>query len=609
MRFFHLSIVALSLSCLWACEQADSPQLSQTSQTQTCSEQELSLLMDNYHSQWLELYPLSATYYDKTELNDTFADGLSDHWLEQRHQLNQSALTRANQLNTSCYSENAQIGWDEFVRARELDLIEETFPSRLLPFTQFDSAFATFIQFGSGDSAQPFATLADFAKFRKRAEGFAHWADLAIARMKEGIENDVTLPRVLAERVLEQLQAVIQHPEIFMQPIQKLQGQTQQEQSSVDAEALAELERLHRELIEQTIVPAFSRMTEFIKTDYLKACRASDGYWGLPNGRLWYKHYVNTYVDDTRTIEEIHQLGLNEVHRIHQQMKQIGQQLGIGADLHSIFHKLMSDERYFFQQGGELVHGYMALKQTINPVLANYFSNIPQQDYVVKEVEAYRAASEAGASYQLGSRDGSRPGIFYINTYNLKAQPKWGMMTLSLHEASPGHHFQSAHQLSMKMLSEYQTYANNTAFDEGWALYAEYLGLEMGLFNKPLDHFGKLSDELLRAMRLVVDTGLHDKGWSREQAIQYMQQNSPMATTDIVAEVERYMALPGQAVSYKLGEQTILQLRRLAEKELGDQFDIKAFHEQVLKYGSVSMPALRKSVLLWLKEQQSLYPA
>lgn len=594
-----LLLSTLALSACGPKSEAPSNTHAESALTSACTSQAFKQVMDSYHEGWLALNPMAATYYDKPEYNDQFGDGLSDEWLEKRHQLSQTALTQAQGLDASCYPQGLQITLSEFIRARELDLIGETFPERFIPFTQFYSAYSSFIQFGSGSSAQPFNTVEEFHKFAKRAEGFSEWVDLAIARMKEGMESEVTLPRVLAERALAQLESVASNPDIFYQPLKR-----QEQQQTLSADELEKVTLSHSLMVEETIVPAFRRLVDFMKGEYLAACRASDGYWGLPNGRLWYKHYVNSYVDDSRTPEQIHQLGLQEVARIHKQMQEIGVKLGVGDDLATIFKVMASDEKYFYGEGQQLVDDYMALKKTINPILPSYFSEIPKQDYEVREVEAFRAANAAGASYQVGSRDGARPGIFYINTHNLKAQPKWGMMTLSLHEASPGHHFQLSHQLSMTPLSDYQLYASNTAYVEGWALYAEYLGLEMGLFEKPLDHFGKLSDELLRAMRLVIDTGLHDKGWSREQAIEYMKQSSPMAESDVVSEVERYMALPGQAVSYKLGEQTILELRRQAESQLKDKFDIREFHQQVLEYGALSMPALRRSINQWLEKKK-----
>ena len=247
----------------------------------------------------------------------------------------------------------------------------------------------------------------------------------------------------------------------------------------------------------------------------------------------------------------------------------------------------------------------MMIKDQINAVLPQYFDVMPKADYIVKPVEAFREKSAAGASYESPAVDGSRPGIFYINTYNLKAQPKWGMTTLSLHEAAPGHHFQIAIKQELTDVPQFQRFQGYTAFEEGWALYAEYLGIEMGVFNDPYQYFGKLSDEMLRAMRLVVDTGLHAKGWSREQAIQYMKDNSPMAESDIVAEVERYMAIPGQALSYKVGQLTILRLRADAEKALGDKFDLKGFHEQLLTTGSLPMAVMENKIATWIEAQSA----
>jgi uncharacterized protein (DUF885 family) len=236
-------------------------------------------------------------------------------------------------------------------------------------------------------------------------------------------------------------------------------------------------------------------------------------------------------------------------------------------------------------------------------VLPAYFDVKPETDYEVRPVEAFREESAAGASYEAGAPDGSRPGIFYINTFNLRAQPKWGMTTLSLHEASPGHHFQITIQQELKDLPAYQRFSSATAFVEGWALYAEYLGIEMGLFDDPYQYFGKLSDEMLRAMRLVVDTGLHAKGWSREQAIQYMLDNSAMAKSDVIAEVERYMAIPGQALSYKIGQLKIIELRERAEDALGERFDLRAFHNQVLLDGSLPLAVLEQKIDHWIAAQ------
>ncbi|GGA69991.1 hypothetical protein GCM10011369_09600 [Neiella marina] len=572
-----------------------------TDVSRTCDPEVLKPLLDDYFEGTKALYPMWATAIGDHRFNDRFADGLSDSWLEQRHQLNESSLKRAQKMNTSCWPQSQQLVLAEFIRQRQINLVAETFPERFLPLDQFNNPYSGLIQYASGKAAQPFNTVADFDDFLARAQSFRVWVDLAIDRMNEGIDSDVTLPQVLALRAIEQIRRTLAMPKSES----PLWGALPLALTTEvwDASERQQIKASFSQAIDDNIVPGLELLADYLEQQYLPHTRASDGYWGLPNGRLWYKQYVNEFADDSRSVEQIHQLGLSEVARIHREMRQVGERLGLGSDLTEIFSAMTSDDAQYFSNGNDLVLAYQQIKQRINPLLDDYFATQPAQDYQIHQVPAYRAANEAGASYLMGSRDGSRPGIFYINTHNLRAQPKWGMMTLSLHEASPGHHFQIATKLTLPVLSDYQNYQSNGAFEEGWALYAEYLGIEMGLFDDPYDYFGKLSDELLRAMRLVVDTGLHDKGWSREQAIQYMVNSSPLAKSDIVAEVERYMAWPGQAVSYKLGEQTILQLRRDAEQQLGAQFDIREFHDVLLRNGSVSLPTLRNQVELWLAQK------
>jgi uncharacterized protein (DUF885 family) len=298
---------------------------------------------------------------------------------------------------------------------------------------------------------------------------------------------------------------------------------------------------------------------------------------------------------------EIHELGLSEVARIRGEMDRVRQQVRFEGDLEAFFTFLETDPRFYFTHGDDLLNGYRELKTRIDAALPKLFSVFPKADYEVREVEAFRAASAAGASYQQPSADGSRPGIFYVNTYNLKAQPNYGMETLSLHEAAPGHHFQISIQQELEGLPRFRRFGGDyTAFVEGWALYAESLGKELGLFTDPYQWFGRLNDEMLRAMRLVVDTGLHDKGWSREQAIKYMLDNSTLAESDVVSEVERYIAWPGQALGYKVGDLRIQGLRRKAQAELGDKFDVRDFHREVLSDGAVPLEVLEAKIDRWV---------
>lgn len=306
------------------------------------------------------------------------------------------------------------------------------------------------------------------------------------------------------------------------------------------------------------------------------------------------------------TPDQIHEIGLKEVARILGEMEAVRKQVGFQGDLKAFFKYLQDDPKFYFTKPEDLLAGYRELQKKINGLTPKLFDIAPKADYQVKEVEAFRAESAPGASYEEGSVDGTRPGVFYVNTFNLKAQPSYGMETLSLHEASPGHHFQISIAQEDSSLPAFRRFGSHyTAYVEGWALYSESLGKELGMFTDSYQWYGRLSDEQLRAMRLVVDTGLHAKGWTREQAIKYMLDNSSMVESDVVSEVERYIVWPGQALGYKIGQLEITKLRREAEAELGAKFDVKGFHRVVLTAGQVPLPVLRELVMDWVAQRKA----
>jgi uncharacterized protein (DUF885 family) len=356
----------------------------------------------------------------------------------------------------------------------------------------------------------------------------------------------------------------------------------------------------YRTLLTDTIMPAYAKMGDYLRDEYVPNSRESFGYSELPDGKNWYSFLVKTNTTTDLTPEEIHEIGKQEVARILDEMRMVMAEVGFEGDLQDFFEYVQVEDSFYYEDGADLVAGYETMKERINAVLPDYFDIFPKSDYEIREVEAFRAETAAGASYMPGTPDGSRPGVFYVNTYNLKAQPKFGMETLSLHEAAPGHHFAISIQQEIEGLPMFRRFGGETAYDEGWALYAESIGREMGLFTDPYQYYGKLNDEQLRAMRLVVDTGLHYYGWTREQAIEYMQQNSSMAATDIESEVERYMTIAGQALAYKIGQRAIREMRNRAEKELGDDFDVKAFHRQILIDGSLPMGVLSTKIDEWV---------
>lgn len=581
-------------------ENSQANAVAEQGETQT-AEQRYLALVDAYFKDYLKVEPIYATFVGVNHYNADFGGDLTEDYLKARHDLNTHYLAQVRAIDPKQLPADLQLSYDLFVYDRDMALVDETFPSRFMPISQFYSTVITMVQLGSGESAQPFNTVQDYRNWEQRVDGFIKWVALAENRMNQGIESKVVLPRVLVERIIPQLDAMLTTDatqSIFYSPIQHFP-------ESFSEQDKAELTTRYQAMIAERIVPALTDLRDYFKQTYLPKSRATDGWSGLPNGKAWYQHLANSHTTTTMSVDEIHQIGLSEVARILSEMDKVREQVGFKGDLKAFFASLSSEPQYFYSDRQGLIDGYMVLKDKINQVLPNYFNVMPKADYVVKPVESFREQSAAGASYESPAVDGSRPGVFYINTYNLKAQPKWGMTTLSLHEAAPGHHFQIAIKQELTGVPEFQRFSGYTAFEEGWALYAEYLGIEMGLFTDPYQYFGKLSDEMLRAMRLVVDTGLHSKGWSREQAIQYMKDNSPMAESDIVAEVERYMAIPGQALSYKVGQLKILALRARAEKALGDKFDLKAFHDQILTSGSLPMAVMENKIDRWIASKQA----
>lgn len=558
--------------------------------------QNFARLAKDYFEQHIALNPIYALYIGDYSHNGEFVNDLTDDYLKQRHDLTTKTLAFLNGLSIEKLSLENQISYQILKGNLQNELQGNAFPSHFLPFSQFDSLMSTMAQLGSGQSAQPFKTAQDYRDFAQRLRGYITWFDSAKQRLAEGVNNKVVLPRVLVKRLLGQLEAQVvkqSQDSIFYQPIIEIGDDIPQSEANA-------IRKTYESLIADELIPAYQGLIDFINEDYLPHTRATDGYGSLPNGLPWYQYLANTHTTTTMDVAQIHELGLIEVKRILKEMNGIREKVGFDGDLKAFFEHLSNSPQYYFSEKQDLIDGYQEFKKRIDKVLPQYFGVMPKSPYIVKAVEAFREQSAAGASYMPGSPDGTRPGVFYINTYNLKAQPKWGMMTLSLHEAAPGHHFQISLSQELEGVPDFQKFGGQTAFIEGWALYSEYLGIEMGLFEDPYQYFGKLADEMLRAMRLVVDTGLHAKGWSREQAIAYMLANSTMAESDVIAEVERYMALPGQALSYKIGQLKIIELRKRAQDKLGNKFDIKEFHNQVLLDGALPLAVLESKIDRWI---------
>lgn len=564
---------------------------------------QLNAMLDQYFAETMMRSPLYATFVGINDYNDKFGDPITQASLNDGLAFEYKYLAAVNAIDESQLGGQDLLSYQIFKRDREMAIKGSRFPTHLMPLSQMGGAHTFFAILGSGSSAQPFNTEADYRDFMKRAEGFSAYMDSAITAMKEGVEKGVVLPTPIAEKVVPQLSAHVVDDitaSVFYGPVTALA-----DKDGVPEEIKAVLAKEYSDVIQNVIVPAYKRVHDYMVEDYLPATRKTVGLSELPDGKAWYEYRIATNTTLPLSAEEIHEFGQQEVARILSEMKKVKETVGFEGDLPAFFTYLREDDQFYFETGQEVVDAYNDIKDKINGRVGMLFEVFPKSDYEVRAVEAFRAASAAGASYQSPSPDGSRPGIFYINTHNLKAQPKFLMETLSIHEAAPGHHFQIAIQQEVEGLPEFRKFGGYTVFAEGWALYAESLGKEMGLFTDPYMWYGRLADEQLRAMRLVVDTGLHAFGWTREQAIAFMRDNSSMAESDIVAEVERYISIGGQALSYKVGERHIRMLRNKAKAALGDKFDVKKFHTQILTDGAMPMPILEAKIDRWIAEQQA----
>lgn len=591
MRF--LPVVALLSLGAFAAEPPAQPAAASTA---------LNQLFDDYFERSLQLNPLQATFIGDHRYDDRLTNNISARHIAQALAVDRKFLAAALKFEREALSDTDRLSLEIFLSDLRTSIEGAQFPGELVPVNQFSSLPTLMPVLGSGTSAQPFATAQDYDRFLARMRDYVVWSDQAIANMREGMKKNVTYPRILMEKVLPQLAELIAaepQQSLFYQPLTKFPD-------SVAPAERARLETAYRKAITTGINPAYQRLHDFIRDEYLKGARSTVAWSALPDGQRWYAYLVKVSTTTDLSASQIHQLGLEEVARIRGEMEQVKAQVGFKGDLAAFFKFLQDDPRFYYGDADALVQGYRDLQKNIDARLPQLFADFPKADYEVRPVEPFRAQSAAGAFYQPPSADGSRPGIFYVNTFNLKAQPKFGMETLSLHEAAPGHHFQVSIQQELEALPRFRRFSGGyVAYQEGWALYAESIGKELGMFSDPYQYYGRLSDEMLRAMRLVVDTALHTRGWSREQAIRYMLDNSSMAASDAEAEVERYIAIPGQALGYKIGQIRIRELRDKAQAALGARFDVKEFHSQVLRDGALPLAVLEAKIDRWIASKRA----
>ena len=525
-----------------------------------------------------------------------------------RRALNARALARLAQFPPERLDPAHRISLEVF-RAMKLEERDELRPeieaiTSVQPFDHFGGFHIEYAGIASGAGAQPFRTVTDYEATLARNKAFATVLDNAILRFREGLAGRETEPRLTVQNMIAQIDALLAQPldkSPFLEPVNAFP-------KSFDTATRVRLANDYRAVLTHDVLPAYKRLRGFLHDEYLPAARVSVGLSAMPGGPALYRQLVRAHTTLDMPPAQIHQLGLDEVARIHAEMAGVSHQMGFAGPLSAFFDHIRNDPRYHPQSAGQLSDGFRKIGHAVDEAAPRYFLHMPRTPLSIQAYPEYRAKFEAGGSYSEGAADASRPGTFFYNTYDLKSRFLTGVTTLYLHEGAPGHHFQISLAQENESLPDFQRFGGNTAYVEGWALYAETLGYEMGLYTDPWQHWGTLDDEILRAMRLVVDTGLHMSGpakdgnsnWSREQAIDYMLANSGMGRSDATAEVERYIANPGQALAYKLGALTIQRLRKQSETALGKSFDIRQFHEEVLDSGALPLPVLEAKIDRWI---------
>ncbi|MFN3967731.1 DUF885 domain-containing protein [Flavobacterium sp.] len=542
------------------------------------------------------LNPLEATQNGQSQFNDQLVFEMTDYHRKKQAEFYAKYEQELASIDTTSLSEEEKnsfdiIAWEVSVGK---DLLKQN--ANLTPIHQFWGTHLTMGQFASAESAQPFKTEKDYQNFLKRMDAYTVWLDSAMVYMKKGIQEKVVLPRALAEKIIPQFQDVITpnvEENLFYSSCKKFPADFTQMQKDKFSKAYATL-------INTKLTPQFQKFITFMQSDYVPACRTTSGIGSLKGGNDLYNVYVKQWTTTTKTPEEIHELGLKEVARIKAEMEKVKSQVGFKGTIIEFFeHVRNKPELKPFKTPEEVIANFERVHKIIEPNVNKFFSLQPKTAFRIKRTEAFREKT-ASAEYSQGAADGSRPGTFYVPIPDVANYNYYGDEDLFLHEAIPGHHFQISLQQENQLLPDFRKFNWFGAYGEGWALYTESLGKELGLYKDPYQYFGMLGNEMHRAIRLVVDTGIHSKGWTREQAIKYSLDNEAESEASIIAEIERYMAIPGQALSYKIGQLKILELRQKGEEKMKDKFDIKVFHQKVLESGSLPLALLEKKINNWI---------
>jgi uncharacterized protein (DUF885 family) len=554
----------------------------------------------------LKRNPLQALYRGDMRFADQLGDPYSDAHFAAEKAADEAALKALATIPRAKLSPTDRIAYDVFKTQTETDL-KGYAPalltiSKAMPINHFYGLHLDYADLSSGEGAAPFKTVKDYEDGLKRHAQYPHLVDEIIQRFRQGLAEGIVEPKLLVNNMIQQLDLQFANGaegSPYYGPVKAFPA-------TIPAAEQARLRAAYLAAIRDAIMPADKKLRDFLATDYLPKARDSFGLGGMPGGQAYYAYQIEANTTLPMSAQQVHQLGLNEVARITREMEEIKQKVGFQGDLHAFFQHMTTDPKFAPPSKQWLEQGYRKIEARIEQRIPEQFSLVPKTPFEIRAEPAYKEKGAAGGEYMQGSADGTRPGIFYYNGYDLPSRFTWGMETLFLHEAIPGHHFQISLAQENAKLPNFMRFGGNTAYVEGWALYAESLWPDLGMETDPYERFGGLNDEMLRAMRLVVDSGIHAMGWSRDQAIAYMTTHSAMGKADVTAEVERYIAIPGQALAYKVGQLTILKEKAKAKAALGARFDPRAFHAEVLDTGALPMTVLETKLDDWIAAQKAV---
>jgi uncharacterized protein (DUF885 family) len=564
----------------------------------TPEHERLRRLFDLHWAYLLQEFPELATEVGAAGQNDRWTDVSAAAVARRKAELDLPLKALAT-IDRAKLGPEDSLDYDLFKRRAEARLEGRRFPWELMPLSQLGGIQQSIPQM-LGDQ-MPTRTAAAYDAIVSRLRGITVLVDQTIAAMKEGLRRGVTPPKITLRNVVAQTDAIlVEDPEKnpLLAAFQKIPD-------TAPADRRDALKAQAAKLLKEQALPAFRRLRDFLASEYIPQCRESIAASALPDGQAWYAYRVAQSTTTRLTPKQIHEIGLDEVKQIRAEMERVMRASGFTGDLAAFFELLRTDSRFFFSRPEDLLAGYREIAKRADPELIKLFGRLPRLPYGVVPMPAHTAASQPAGAYDAGSPSAGRPGYFRANLSAVETRPKWEMEALVLHEAVPGHHLQIALAQEQPDRPSFRKYGGYDAFGEGWALYAETLGYDMGFYTEPYSHFGALNYQMWRAVRLVVDTGIHAFGWSRQQAIDYFKANSAKSEREIVVEVDRYIVAPGQALAYKIGQRKFLELRERATRELGARFDLRAFHDAVLAEGSLPLDVLEARIDGWIAQRKA----